>query len=106
MFDSSARSSGSRNSMDCRAAEMGPERFIEGVLLFRDNVTSGPMRDQAASRLDAHSLVVQDKPLMETAGQVARVIVSIKGIPDEVIELADRLSIGRSSGNQLVIADN
>ncbi|MGH8595492.1 MAG: FHA domain-containing protein, partial [Gammaproteobacteria bacterium] len=42
---------------------------------------------------------------MEAAGQVAQVIVSTKGKPDEVIELAERLTIGRSGNNQLVIAD-
>ncbi len=43
---------------------------------------------------------------MEPASQKAKVIVTPEGGAESVIELGERLTIGRSTGNQLVVDDN
>ena len=42
---------------------------------------------------------------MEPVGNTAKIVVTPEGKPEAVIELADRLTIGRSTTNQLVLED-
>jgi adenylate cyclase len=42
---------------------------------------------------------------MQTGGNAAKLIVTHEGKPEVTIELADRLTIGRSTNNQLVVED-
>jgi adenylate cyclase len=42
---------------------------------------------------------------MQSAGNAAKLIVTLEGKPESVVELMDRLTIGRSTNNQLVVDD-
>lgn len=42
---------------------------------------------------------------MESGGNTAKIVVTTEAKPEAVIELADRLTIGRSTANQLVLED-
>ncbi len=42
---------------------------------------------------------------MEPGGNAAKIVVTFEGGPEQVIELADRLTVGRSTTNQLVLED-
>ncbi len=62
-------------------------------------------KDYVSSAPDGRPISITGGKTMDHVGNSARIVVTPEGKPEAVVQLADRLTIGRSTANQLVLED-